>query len=391
MDKEKLQKLLDKRMSIHKEMTKILDSADEKTWNAETKAKYEKMEADFDALTDQINKMQKHMEMEDVLNSPLREPLKSEANIGKVKHDEYKMAFEAFIMGKTLTPEFKAALNTGTNEDGGYLVPVEYQKKVLEKLYNFSNTRQISTVIQTKSTRNIPIDGEPGAFGWIDETGQYPLTNPTVGNKQLKAHKVGGIIQISEEMLQDSFVDIEEYLSKKIAIALRKAEDLALTLGDGNGKPTGYATGLAAGITLASKDSITADEVIDTFYSLSVPYRANATWRMNDQVEKVIRKLKDNQGRYIFDPAMSAGERDSLLGKPIVEDYNLPALGNVSKNVIVVGDFSYYTIADRGQMYIQKLVERYADYGLIGYRVYKREDAGRVLDEAFTAAQTPAS
>jgi HK97 family phage major capsid protein len=88
---------------------------------------------------------------------------------------------------------------------------------------------------------------------------------------------------------------------------------------------------------------------------------------------------------------MTAGERDTLLGRPIVEDYNLPTLGNVSSNVLALGDFSYYTIADRGQIGIQKLVERYADQGFIGFKVSKRVDAKRALDEAFTVAQTPAT
>lgn len=391
MDRTELQKLLDKRATIYKQMKDMLDNADEKTWNAETKAKYEKMEADFESLSTQIRAAQRVMDFENELNKPINEPIKSEANLGKVKHDEYKAAFEAFIRGQKLTPEFRAALNTGTGEDGGYLVPVEFQKTIIQKLYEVSNTRKISNVISTKATRNIPVESAPVAFSWIDEGAAYAETSPKVGQSTLGAWKVGGIIKVSEEFLQDTFVNFEEYLARQIAIGIAKAEDPAFALGDGVKKPTGYATGLTAGVTLASKDSITSDEVVDTFYSLPVPYRANATWRMNDQVEKVIRKLKDNQGRYIFGPAMVAGERDTLLGKPIVEDYNLPTLGNVSSNVIVVGDFNYYTIADRGQITIQKLIERYADQGFIGFKVSKRVDAKRALDEAFTAAQTPAS
>jgi HK97 family phage major capsid protein len=388
MDKNELQKLLDKRASVYKQMKDMLEKADEKTWNAENKAKYEKMEADFEALSSQIKASQKIMDFESELNKPLNNPITGNV-ANEVKHNEYKMAFEAFIKGQSLTPDFRAALNTGTGEDGGYLVPVEFQKTIIKKLYEFSNTRKISNVISTKATRNIPVESTPAAFDWIDESGTYGGTSPKVTQSQLAAWKVGGIIKVSEEFLQDTFVNFEEYISRQIAIGIAKAEGPAFALGDGVKKPTGYATGLTAGVTLASKDSVTSDEVIDTFYSLTTPYREKATWRMNDQVEKAIRKLKDSDGRYIFAPALLVGERDTLLGKAIVEDYNLPTLGNNSKKVLALGDFSYYTIADRGQISIQKLVERYADEGMVGFKVNKRVDAKRALDEAFTVAVTP--
>jgi len=143
---------------------------------------------------------------------------------------------------------------------------------------------------------------------------------------------------------------------------------------------------LDASVTLGATDAIAADELINIFYSLKSPYRENATWRMNDQTLKAIRKLKDNNGNYIYAPALVMGERDAILGRPIELDPFVSTLG-ASNKVICLGDFSYYYIADRGNISMQKLTERYAESGLIGFKVSKRVDAKPVLNEAFTIAK----
>jgi HK97 family phage major capsid protein len=380
---DKLQALMDRRAKIFEEMKALVDKGED-SWNAETKEKYAKMEADFDALTAQIQAMQKVRDFEDKLNTPTREPITG-ASAGKTSADEYKAAFEAFIKGQ-LTPDFKAVLQTGVDENGGYVVPVEYQKKVLEKLVELSRTRAISNVIPTKSDRKIPIGGELPQFAWIEETGTYGDVDTNFAQSTLGAYKLGGIIKVSEEILQDTFIDLENYLATLIARGLAVAEGKAFAVGDGQNKPTGYMT-LDAAVTLATTNGITGDELIDIYYSLKSPYRENATWRMNDQTLKVIRKLKDGNGNYIYAPALVMGERDAILGRPIELDPFVDTLG-AGKKVICLGDFNYYYIADRGNMSMQKLTEAFAVNGLIGFKVSKRVDAKPVLSEAFTIAKS---
>ena len=381
-----LQELLDKRAKLVKDWRDFLDKQ-EGGLNAEAKAKSDKMEADIDALDAQINALKKQQKLEQKLNEPLNEPI-----FGDVKGSDnkftYKNAFERFVRGN-LTSDFKAVLSEGTGSEGGYLVPEEYQKTILEKLAELSRTRAISTVISTSSTRNIPIGGELPNFAWVDENGAYGESNTSFAKAQLGAYKVGGIIKVSEELLQDSAIDLETYLSGLIARGIASIEGNAFAIGDGSKKPTGY-TNKTADITLSTTDGVTADELIDIYFALKAPYRANATWRLNGATLKLIRKLKDNNGSYIYSPAMQVGERDILLGRPIEEDPYLPVPGANNK-IITLGDFSYYYIADRGNMEIQRLIERYADLGQVGFKVTKRVDAKITVDEAFVVAQNAAS
>ncbi len=382
-----LQALLDKRAKLLKDMRALLDSAGDEGLSAEKEQQYNKMEADFEALDKQIKAMQKMQDLEAQLQEPIKNPVVDGASAAK--KDSAMAAFMSFIKGEN-PDKWKAAMTTSSDPDGGYIVPVEYQRRVLEKLHEISRTRSIANVIQTKSERAIPVEGTAPTFAWIDEGGTYAESGATFGKNTIKAYKLGGIIKISEELLQDSMIDLEAYLAAQIAIGIDKAEAPAFATGDGNNKPTGYATGLTAGVTLASKTGISGDEIIDIYYSLKAPYRAKATWRLEDGWMKVIRKLKDNNGSYIYAPALVNGERDTILGRPIVTDEYLPTVGTASSNVIVFGDFSYYTIADRAGLEILRLKEKYADTGFVGFRVSKRVDAKRMLDEAFAAAVTPA-
>ena len=378
-----LQSLLDKRAKLIKEWRAFLEKNPDGL-NAEAKAKSDKMEADIDALDAQIHALQKSLELEAKLNNPIKEPLAGEPTAKNVKVDDYKAAFEAFVRGK-LTPDFKAVLNTGVGEEGGYIVPEEYQKTIIQKLTQLSRTRAISTVITTSSTRNIPIGGELPQFSWVDENGAYGDVGTNFANTQLGAWKLGGIIKVSEELLEDTMIDLENYLAGLIAKGLARAEEKAFATGDGNKKAIGYMS-LDANITLSTTGGIAADELIDIFYSLEDSYRTNATWRMNDATMKAIRKLKDGNGNYIYAPALVMGERDMILGRPIEIDPFVASPGAGNK-IICLGDFSYYYIADRGNIEIQKLSEKYADEGLIGFKVKKRVDARPILKEAFTIAK----
>ena len=136
----------------------------------------------------------------------------------------------------------------------------------------------------------------------------------------------------------------------------------------------------AVGVTTAAADKITADEIIDLIYSLKVPYRQNARFYMNDQTVKVIRKLKDGNGQYLWQPAMAEGMPSTLLGFP-VESTQAPTI-SAEALVIAFGDLDYYWIADRTDMDIRRLNELYADYGQVGFRGSRRVDGKVVQAEA---------
>ena len=385
-----LQKLIDKRAKLLKDMRALLDSAGDKGLSGELEQKYNRMEEDFEAIDKQIKALQKIEDAAAQLSKPTTAPIVTEP--GGTAHGDggaLKAAFESYVRGEDPS-RWKNAMTTLTGEDGGYVVPVEYQRRILKKLHDISRTRALSKVIQTSSTRVIPIEGDAPTFTWLDEGAAYGETQGTFGQTQLSAWKMGAMIKVSEELLKDSMIDLEEYLASQIAVGINKAEAQAFAVGDGNKKPSGYAKSVS-GVTLSSKKSIKGDELIDIYYSLKEEYRRRATWRLHDSTMKAIRKLKDANGNYIYAPALVMGERDMILGRPIVTDDYLPELGAANAPVVVFGDFSYYVIADRGNIEIQRLNELFAANGYIGFRVHKRVDAKRVLDEAFTAGRTPNS
>lgn len=178
--------------------------------------------------------------------------------------------------------------------------------------------------------------------------------------------------------------DLESYISKEFARRIGSKEEDAFFNGDGTGKPLGIfaATGGAeVGVTTANATAITADELIDLYYSLKAPYRKNAVWVLNDSTVKAIRKLKDNNGNYLWQPAITAGTPDTILGRPVLTSSYVPEIKAGAKTV-AFGDFKYYWIADRAGRNFKKLTELYAATGQVGFVATQRVDGKLILPEA---------
>ena len=166
-------------------------------------------------------------------------------------------------------------------------------------------------------------------------------------------------------------------------------EEDAFLNGNGVGKPTGIfdkTAGAQIGVTAGSATAITADEIIDLFYSLDGAYRREAIWVLNDTTIKAIRKLKDNNGQYLWQPALHEGTFDTLLGKRIFTSPYVPEIG-AGKKSIAFGDFSFYWIGDRQGITFRRLNERYAESGQVGFLASKRLDGKLVLPEAIKVLQ----
>ncbi|MFT7880706.1 MAG: phage major capsid protein [Sulfurimonas sp.] len=348
---------------------------------------YQALETTFDKLDATIKREEKIAAAQEKLDEGTTDPMVKSGDASATSTEEYRAAFDQFLAGADMS-EYKAAMTVGVDADGGYIVPESYQKSVIQKLNTIGRTRSISNVIQTESTINIPVEGDAPTFAWIDEGGAYGETKSTFGKEQIKAWKLGGIIKVSEELLQDNMINFDDYMGNQIAKGIDKAESPAFAVGDGSSKPTGYAHTATVGSssTTAAVAAVTADEWIDIYYDLKEEYRANAKWRMTDMTEKSLRKLKDGDGNYLYAAGLTAGERATLLGRPIVIDNDMAELGTGNK-FAVIGDFENYQIADRGQMSIQRLNELYAANGYVGFKVYKRVDAKPTLAEAFNAGQ----
>ena len=153
-----------------------------------------------------------------------------------------------------------------------------------------------------------------GTASWIDEEGAYTESDDSFGQVSIGAYKLGTMIKVSEELLNDSVFDLESYIAREFARRIGTKEEEAFFTGDGTGKPLGILAasgGAETGVTAASATAVTADELIDLFYSLKSPYRKNAVWVLNDSTIKAIRKLKDNNGQYLWQPSLVAGTPDT--------------------------------------------------------------------------------
>ena len=228
-----------------------------------------------------------------------------------------------------------------------------------------------------------------GSANWIDEGGSYGDSDDVFGQEQIDAHKVGTVIKVSEELLNDSAFDLEKYFQEEFARRIGAKEEEAFIVGDGNKKPTGIlnaAGGAEVGVTAASEKAITADEIIDLYYSIKTPYRKNAVWVLNDATVRLIRKLKDANGQYLWQPALREGEFDTILGKRIYTSPFMPTAAAGAKTILF-GDLSYYWIGDRQGVTFKRLNERYADMGQVGFLASKRVDGKLVLPEAVKVLQ----
>ena len=363
--------------------------------SAEDDASYSRMEQEITDLGKEISRLERQEAFEKELSQPVNMPLTGRpaaGSLGKEKtgraSDEYRTNFWDMMRSKTPMPQVVNALQIGTDSEGGYLVPDEYERTLVEALEEENVFRQLAKVIRTSSgDRKIPVVATKGTASWIDEEGAYLESDDSFGQVSIGAYKVGTMIKVSEELLNDSVFDLEAYISREFARRIGAKEEEAFFTGDGSGKPLGVlaATGGAeTGVTAASATAITADELIDLFYSLKAPYRRTAVWVLNDSTIKAIRKLKDNQGQYLWQPSLTAGAPDLLLGKPVRTSAYMPAIAADAKTV-AFGDFSYYWIADRQGRSFKRLNELYAATGQVGFLASQRVD-GKHLQRIFGRA-----
>lgn len=358
--------------------------------SAEDTASYDKMEADVVNLGKEIDRLERQAAIDAELNKPTSTPITNKPNSdpnGEEKTgralDKYRNTFWNAMRRKNFY-DVENALQVGTDSEGGYLVPEEFEHTLVEALEEENFFRSIATVIQTSSgDRKIPVVASKGTANWIDEEGAFPESDDAFGQVSISAYKVATMLKISDELLNDSAFNLEAYISREFGRRIGSKEEEAFFTGDGKGKPTGIfnATGGAADGTTTTTANITFDDVMDLFYSVKSPYRKKAVWVLNDTTVKALRKLKDNNGNYIWQPSVQAGQPDMILNRPYHTSSYVPELAAGAK-VMAFGDFSYYWIADRQGRSFKRLNELFAATGQVGFLASQRVDGKLILSEA---------
>lgn len=399
----KLQELMDKRASLVTQMRALLDLADkEKRDNtADELKKYDDLQKDFDATSSQIKRIQDQARIEASLESErdtsfrpsLAVEADSRAAVTQRKEPVYPTPYAAALFNRyarvgrnNLGPQFLNALQVGTDSEGGYIVPQEFETAIVTYLEEVDPIRARATVIRTGNDRYIPVETDRGDFAYISEEGSFTEDDPVFGRVTLAAYKMGGIVKVSEELLQDAFFDVGAYLQDAAARRFANLEMTSFAAGNGSGKPTGiFATSTVAGASVqgfqgatSASAAIASDDLIETFHKLGVPYRMNAAWVTSDTMAKMIRKLKDSTNQYLWQPGLLAGQPDTLMGKPFLISGGATAPA-VSAKSIMFGDLSRYYIVERLGISMQRLDELYAANGQVGFRFSMRHD-GKLTD-----------
>ena len=386
--------LREKRAKTWSAMETFLDShRNEKgVLNMEDDVMYSKMEKDLDDLTNEIKRLERKDMIEAELNKPVSNPItakpmtsdKEDEKTGRASN-AYKKSFWNVMRNKHSNAQILNALQEGTDSEGGFLVPDEFEHTLIESLEEENIFRKLAHVITTSTgDRKIPVVASKGSASWVDEEGTINDSDDAFTQVSIGAYKLGTLIKVSNELLNDSVFNLEAYISKEFGRRIGTKEEDAFFNGNGVGKPVGIfnATGGAqTGITTASATEIKADEIIDLFYSLKASYRKNAVWIVNDATIKAIRKLKDANGNYLWQPALTSGTPDTLLGRPVYTSSYVPTIAAGAKT-IAFGDFSYYWIADRQGRNFKKLSELYAATDQTGFVATQRVDGKLILPEA---------
>ena len=393
---EKLTELFAKRASNFEAMKKLNDDvlARGGDYTAEETEADSRMSAEHEKLNKMIDIAERNMKMEAELKKDIRQKLFDGENIettndGARVTDQYKEVFVKMLRGaesltsaeRGVVENYRAVLNVTTPAQGGYLVPVAYQTTVLEKLRDANVMRRISSNMRTNSVTKIPLGANKPTFTWIAEQGLYGKTDLSFGQTSIDAFKSGGIVQLSDELLRDSMINIESYITSAMVNGMADLEELAFISGDGVGKPTGFLVDAELGKTTALGTAVTIDEILDLKYSLKSGYRGRANFLYNSKTELALRKLKDSTGNYLWQPSVVAGTPNTLDGTSAVISENMANIGAGAK-FMAFGDFSNFTIADRGVMTMKRLEELYAENGLIGFRVDSSCDSKLFITES---------
>lgn len=343
---------------------------------------YAEMEKKIRNYSTEIERMEQMEAMENELKKPVNAPIvakpmtldnKEKEKTGRAS-DEYRKG-----MLTALRSNFKQITNVlqeGVDADGGYLVPEEYDSRLIDVLTEENIMRKLGHQLTTSGDHKINIAATKPAAAWIEEGGALSFGDATFDQILLDAHKLHVAIKVTEELLYDNAFGLESYIIDMFGKALANAEEDAFLNGSGVGQPLGLFAETGGGTAAASVTSLTSDSVVDLVYALKRPYRKSAKFIMNDQTIAAIRKLKDNNGAYMWQPSLTSSEPDKLLGYDVYTSPFCP------EGKIAFGDYSYYNIGDRGTRSFKQLNELFAGNGMIGYVAKERVDGKLILPEA---------
>lgn len=310
---------------------------------------------------------------------------------------KYSEAFWNMMRGNS-SLEVRDALSVGVDQNGGYTVPDEFERQLIQALEENNVFRRLAKTIHTNSgTRTIPIAMDNGSASWIEEGAAIQESDMTFSQETLSAFKLGCMVKVTNELLHDSAFDIASYIAQRFGVRFGNAEEDAFINGTGvstnpqttPSMPTGILTTLtaSAGNTTDNAETVHFDNIYKLYYSLKSPYRRKASFLCNETLLLQLMLIKDRNDNYIWKPGLEVGKPDTILGHAIHTSSYMPAITGTAaqdggKKVLLFGDFSYYWIADRQNRTLKRLNELYAVTDQVGFIGTQRVDGKLILPEA---------
>jgi len=296
-------------------------------------------------------------------------------------------SFWGFVRGGTeaLEAEERKALIVSDDTRGGFLAPEQFEAQLQKELVEISPIRSAARVTPTSAGR-ITWPKRTGTITakWVGETEERSKTEPAYGQAALDVHEMAAYIDVSNWMLEDSAIDLASELASDFAEEFGRLEGVAFTSGDGNKKPTGVLSDeTIKALANGHAANLSAEALIGLLYDLPATYRNRGSWMLNATTLATIRKLKDGDGRFLWQPSFQAGQPETILGRPVVEAVDMPDIAN-GKTPILYGDFSIgYRIADRVGLSILRDPYTMATEGLVRFHGRRRVGGGVVRPDAF--------
>lgn len=339
------------------------------------------------------NALNEYKERMDHMEASLHRPAGGvDYGVKSARVSEHSTAFSNYLrkgMEGDLCHLETKALSVSSDPDGGYLVSPQMSENIVKTVFESSPMRQLASVeVISSDALEVLEDRDEAVAGWTTETGSVSDTDtPEIAKKSIPVHELYAQPKATQKLIDDSAIDIEAWLAGKVSDIFARKENTAFISGNGVGKPRGiltYENGTSWGqieqVSSASSGAVTADSLIELFYSLKESYATRASFLMNRATIEDVRQLKDQNNQYLWNPGLSVGAPDTLMGVPVHQAADMP-VPQANSLSVAVGDFSSaYMIVDRAGVRI--LRDPFTDKPFVKFYTTKRVGGDVVNFEA---------
>lgn len=398
MSESTVKNLQERRQKVWHEAKALADKAadENRNFDGEEERKWRELDSELDALDSRIQDIlkgeQRAKDAEDSVARLAGKPVENADGGPALRTMEQEDAeLRAFFRGESRSFQLPMpnAIERRTLLASGAPMPTGFSGQLYNYLIDTSTIRQANPRIYTTSSGEnlvIPRSTAEGAASWTAEGAALTASDPTLSSITLGAYKVGKILQVSRELVDDTGFDLVGFVAESCGRNIGIAVDTAYVLGTGTTQPTGFLSAATVGVTAASGTGFATgvgagnggDILIDLYHSVIPQYRARGSFVMNDDTVKSVRKVRDTTGQFLWQPALVAGNPDTIMGRPVYADPNVNTFG-ANKRVIAFGDFGGYAIRDVTPIRFDRSDEFAFSTDLVSYRVLYRTD-GKLLD-----------